>query len=313
MTVASTPHATKRNTTRPLDCIYVAASAHDARFTRICVASIRHFYPHVVLKLLAGGKLQPGLGEELARYWDVGAADVPAGDYGWGFVKLEPLFGKGGERFLVVDSDTVFAGPVLDVWAKSTADFLVDDEQQTEVDTHRLYYDWRKVAAIDSAARAPQFVFNTGQLFGSAGVLTRKDFAPWIDWIMPRRLKYPDCFMPGEQGILNFVLNQESVRQGVRVERRKIMLWPGHGMEGLDARMVAQREGPPVVVHWAGMKKRMLSDMAGSDLLLFFERLYYRCLPRPRLQRIIGVGRHALTELRTRMRIRARTLRGMAK
>ena len=156
-----------------LDCIYVAASAHDARYTRICVASIRYFYPHAAIKLLAGGALEPGLREELARYWDVGMADIRPGNWGWGFVKLEPLFGPPGQRFLVVDSDTVFAGPVLEAWAASSAEFLVDDEQQTETDTQRLYYDWRKVAAIDPAARPPQFVFNSGQWFGTAGVLCR--------------------------------------------------------------------------------------------------------------------------------------------
>lgn len=261
------------------DCIYVAASAHDARFTRICVASIRHFYPHVVIKLLAGGKLEHGLREELARYWDVGTADVPPGDYGWGFVKLEPLFGKRGERFLAVDSDTVFAGPVLDTWASSAADFLVDDEAQTEADTHRLYYDWRKVAAIDAAVGPPQFVFNTGQWFGTAGVLTREDFAPWVGWTMPRRLKHPDCFMPGDQGILNFVLNRKYAGEGLRVERRKIMRWPGHSMAGLDARTVAERRATPVVVHWAGMKKPRLGEMAGADLLGLFERQYYARIP----------------------------------
>src|SRR5262249_17236477 len=130
----------------PIDCIYVTASAHDARYTRICVASIRHFYPNVVIKLLAGGRLEAGLQDELARYWEVHLAGVPRGDWGWGFIKLEPLFGRPGERFLVVDSDTVFAGDVLATWAASSADFLVDDEQQSESDTHRLYYDWRKVA-----------------------------------------------------------------------------------------------------------------------------------------------------------------------
>lgn len=295
---------------KSVDCIYIAASAHDARFTRICVASIRYFYPDAVIRLLAGGKLEHGLREELARYWDVAAADVSPGDYGWGFVKLEPLFGKDGERFLVVDSDTVFAGPVLDARASSAADFLVDDERQTETDTRRLYYDWRKVAAIDAAARSPQFVFNTGQWFGAAGVLTREDFAPWVDWTMPRRLKHPDCFMPGEQGILNFILNQKAAREDLRLERCSIMRWPGHGLEGLDAHTVAERRAPPVVVHWAGMKKPRLSEMAGADLLGFFENRYYGRLPMSRLRRGLGIGYHSWIELRTRLEMRARKLRG---
>ena len=95
-----------------IDCIYIAASARDARFTRICVASVRYFYPDIAIKLLVGGPLQRGLADELQRHWNVGVAQLPAGDYGWGFVKLEPLFMPSKERFLVLDSDTVIAGPV---------------------------------------------------------------------------------------------------------------------------------------------------------------------------------------------------------
>ena len=107
--------------------------------SRICVASIRYFYPEAVIKLFPGRKAGPWLApRELARHWAVGVADIAPGDYGWGFVKLEPLFGPAGERFLVVNSDTVFStGPVLDAFATSAADFLVDDEQQSEADTRQ--------------------------------------------------------------------------------------------------------------------------------------------------------------------------------
>ena len=96
-------------TSRRLDAIYVTASARDGRFTRICVASIRHFYPNAPLQVLAGGPLESGLEEELVKYWDAPLAKLGRGDWGWGFVKLEPLFGRPGERFLVIDSDTALS------------------------------------------------------------------------------------------------------------------------------------------------------------------------------------------------------------
>jgi hypothetical protein len=99
------------------DCIYIAACARDARLTRICVASIRYFYPDIPIRILAGGPLQSGLAEELHRYWGVELVDLPRGDYGWGLVKIEPLFGPAGQRFLVMDVDTVFTGRVLDIRA----------------------------------------------------------------------------------------------------------------------------------------------------------------------------------------------------
>lgn len=293
-----------------LDCIYVAAAAHDARYTRICIASIRYFYPDVAIRILPGGTLDSDLCGELTRYWDVDVAPIKPGNWGWGFVKLEPLFGREGERFLVLDSDTAVIGDVLATPAASSADFLVDDEQQNDADTRRLYYDWQQVTAIDAQAQPPEFVFNSGQWLGTAGVLRREDFEPLIDWgAMPPRVNRPDLFKQGEQGVFNYVVNRAVQNGKLTVERRKIMLWPGHGMSGIDRRQVAERRAPPLVVHWAGLKKSKLSDMIGGDLLMFFEELYYKRLPRPRLQRLNGIVRHTSRELRIRMRIRSQIIK----
>ena len=300
-----------------LDCIYIAASAHDARYTRICVASIRHFYPDVAIKLLPGGALEQELQRELARYWDVETAHVRPGDWGWGFVKLEPLFGAPGERFLVLDSDTVMVGDVLRTQADSAADFVVDDEHQSEADTHRLYYDWRKVASIDPTAQPPQFVFNSGQWFGTAGIITRKDFALFVDWSgMPPMLRHANLFMPGDQGVLNYVLNQKAMVDRISVDRRKIMRWPGHGMDGISAASVTERKAPPVAVHWAGFKFWRLGGMPGADVLRLFEQLYYERMPFGSLVKYLRACRYScaamLRDLEMRARLLARRLRPAA-
>ncbi len=279
-----------------IDRVYIAASARDARYTRICVASVRYFYPDIPIRLLVGGHLQRGLARELQQYWNVGTADLPRGEYGWGFVKLEALFAPPGERFLVLDSDTVLTGRVLDLWGQSCAPFLVDDEKQSEADVKRLYYDWEKVRETDPNAGPPQFVINSGQWFGTAGVLTRDDFAPWVEWTMPRRLRHPEYFMPGDQGILNYVLNQKAAIDGLRVERRQLMRWPGHSMEGLDAETVSKRAAAPRVVHWAGVKRARQRDMMGADLLAYFEKVYYQRLPVGGARRLFAGYRDALSQ-----------------
>lgn len=290
-----------------LDCIYVAASARDGRFTRICVASIRRFYPDVAIKLLLGGPLEAGLQDELTRTWNVGVAELPVGDWGWGFVKLEPLFGPPGERFLVLDSDTAFAGEALAPWAGSTADFLVDQEPQSEDETRRLYYDWQKVAAVDPDAAPPDFVFNSGQWFGTRGLLHRSDFAPFVDWSsMPPRLRQADLFMPGDQGVLNYVINRKARDGTIRVERRKIMRWPGHGMDGISADTIAKGEAPPLIVHWAGMKKARLGSMTGADALNYFERLYYSRLSHSAARRILAAGRYQVAEWTHGLKLKVR-------
>jgi hypothetical protein len=226
---------------------------------------------------------------ELRKYWDVErAALVEEGDYGWGFVKLEALFGPPGERFLVLDSDTVMTGPVLDLWNDSRAPFLVDDEEQPEDRIKAIYYDWEKVRKSDPCAQPPRFLFNTGQWFGTAGVLTRDDFAPWLLWTMPRATMPPGTFMNGDQGLLNYVFNQKAELQNLRVERRQIMYWPGHSTEGLSANAVAKGTASPRIVHWAGLKKARQRDMLGADLLAFFEKFYYSRLPEGGARRLVA-------------------------
>ena len=233
------------------------------------------------------------------------------GDYGWGFVKLEALFGPAGERFLVLDADTVLTGPILDLWTDTDAPFLVDNQQQSESAKKELYYDWCKVREIDATARPPLFVFNSGQWRGTAGVLTRDDFAPWVEWTFPRRLRHPKYFMPGDQGILNYVLNQKVMLEGLCVECRPIMRWPGHELQGLDAIHVSRKAANPIIVHWAGLKKARLSQMNGFDLLAFFEKLYYHRLPGGAARRVIAAYLYALTFWlrKIQLRLRLRTLR----
>jgi hypothetical protein len=276
----------------PVDRIYLAACARDARLTRICLASIRYFYPEAPIQILAGDILQRGLAKELKQHWNVEVADLPAGDYGWGLVKLEPLFGPPGQRFLVMDVDTALTGRVLDVRAESDAPFFVDDETLSDADFKRLYYDWDSLAAIDPQVQPARTAFNVGQWFGTAGLVEREAFDRWVEWTLPRRLRYPDLFMGGDQGVMNYVVLQKEAFAGLKIERRTFMHWPGNGMDGLDAESVAAGAAPPLIVHWAGMKATLLCDMVGGDLLQFFEDHYYSRMPAGRLRRRLALARH---------------------
>ena len=84
--------------------------------------------------------------------------------------------------------------------------------------------------------------------------------------------------MPGDQGILNYVVNQRHQLDGLEVECRKIMRWPGHGLDDIkiddvEANRISQ------IVHWAGYKVPRLETLPRADLLLHFERSYYERIP----------------------------------
>ncbi len=276
----------------PVDRIYLAACARDARLTRICLASIRYFYPDAPIQILAGDVLQTGLAAELKTHWNVDVADLPVGDYGWGLVKLEPLFGPPGQRFLVMDVDTVFTGKVLELRAASDAPFFVDDEALSDADFKRLYYDWDKLASVDPDVQSARKAFNVGQWFGTAGLVKREEFDRWVEWTLPRKLRYPDLFMGGDQGVLNYVVLKKEALDGLKIDRRTLMRWPGDGLIGLDAASVAAGTAPALVIHWAGMKATFLHDMAGGDLLQFFEDWYYQRMPMGAVRRRLALWRH---------------------
>jgi len=275
-----------------VDRIYLAACARDARLTRICLASIRYFYPDAPIQILAGDRLQPGLAEELKKHWNIDVAQLPPGDYGWGLVKLEPLFGPPGQRFLVMDVDTAFTGKVLDVRAASDAPFFVDDEVLSDADFKRLYYDWDKLAAIDPDVQDGRRSFNVGQWFGTAGLVKREEFDRWVEWTLPRKLRYPDLFMGGDQGVMNYVVLKKEAFDGLKIDRHTLMRWPGDGMDDLNPASVAAGTAPPLVIHWAGMKATLLRDMVGGDLLQFFEDWYYERMPMGRARKLVALWRH---------------------
>jgi len=267
-----------------IDHIFIATTPQDLRLCRICIASVRQFHPQVPIQLLSGAPLPPAFLREVQHHYQVGVLPLPSGHYGWGFVKLEPLFLPAGQTFLILDADTALTGPVLDdlnarLSAPDAPQFIVDQETQSESDIRRLYYDWEKVASVDPSAQPPRFVFNSGQWVGQSGVLTRSDFEPWVEWTFPRKLRYPDRFQNGDQGMINYLINQKQATNALRTTTHPLMRWPGHGMEGFSAVAVADGTAPARVVHWAGLKRLRLSQMPGADLLAYFEGLYYQHLP----------------------------------
>ena len=94
--------------------------------------------------------------------------------------------------------------------------FFVDDEKLSDADFKRLYYDWTKLEKIDPKVQSARSAFNVGQWFGTAGAVKREDFDPWIKWTLPRQLRYPDDFMGGDQGVINYVVLQKEAFERLR-------------------------------------------------------------------------------------------------
>ncbi len=261
-----------------IDSVVVLCWAGDFRQARICLASIRYFYPDIPLFLMKDVSKGEFDTSELERRLAVSTAGL-SGRYGLGWGKLELFFRPGLGRFLFVDADQIMVGPVLDDLARFNAPFVVVPDA-LEVDSpviDRLYYNRAKLREFDPTYRLPAYHFNSGQFVGTAGLLSRTDFDRIIDWDSPLKVRDPEVFNFFDQSVLNYVLHRAAADGRITLQAHPFMhLARTEYFRNVPLGQVAVRQAQPLLFHWAGEQKTFLSLMRRHDLLSFFEEHYYR-------------------------------------
>ncbi|MBK8510771.1 MAG: hypothetical protein IPL56_00695 [Saprospiraceae bacterium] len=259
-----------------IDRIYVNTYRYDYAQLRTCVASIRYWYPLIPIFLIkdyTSGKFDTSI---LEKNWSVNVFPTRQNSFGWGYGKLEPLFCESSHTFLVLDSDTVLTGPVLEKANYCEAPFLVDDEVQSIKRFNQIYYDLNKIGLIVNDFKYPGYSFNSGQWFGSTGYFTREDFSLVIEWSEPPFSKYPDIIFKGDQSVLNYLMHLKEQRNQLTVLRSKLMIWPfGNNASFIDLEKIKTKDTAyPFIIHWAGMKFKRISNYPRADILKYYLSLY---------------------------------------
>jgi hypothetical protein len=257
-----------------IDAIYVATHKLDVHLTRICVASIRYWYPTTPVYLIKDYLNGNFSTEEIEKTWSVLVYATSTKRFGWGFSKLEPLFTEPGKRFLILDSDTVLAGPLLDSMDDRSEEFLVHLEPQGDDRAREIYFDRDELARLDPSFAHPRELFNSGQLIATGGRVSREDFSS-VAWTSPRALKFPRVFRNGDQGVLNYVLLKKRDAGDISLGSAPLMRWTGDGIEDVDLSLLRSNSPYRFVIHWAGMTSHSVDMMTRSDILRFFEDFYY--------------------------------------
>jgi hypothetical protein len=257
--------------------VYINTYKGDFSLAKVCIASIRYWYPEVPIVLIKDMGAGPFDTRFVEENFGVSVLDTGGKSYGWGFGKFEPLFRKERESFLFMDADTVMTGPVLDVVKDIDADFIVDDEVLPIGKIINLYYHPEKIKDIQPDFVFPGYAFNTGQWFGTSGVLTRDDFNSLVSWNPKPSLLYPDIFKQADQGVFNFIIHRKERLGQVSVCRLPLMVWPAEkNAEFIDLRAISERRSDyPLIIHWAGMKGKAASELPRKDIIDFFRSRYY--------------------------------------
>ncbi|MGE0449789.1 MAG: hypothetical protein AB7Q29_09425 [Vicinamibacterales bacterium] len=280
-----------------IDRIYIAGCRLDLRWTQCCVASIRRWYPRIPISLLKDLHRGAYDTSELEAAWDVTIAPSDHAEFGWGMSKLEPLLEPTGERVLVIDSDVLFLGPVLDDWERFDEDVVVDNHAQPDENVDLFYFDRTRLRELDPLFDRHGSVFNCGVVLATTGVLRRADFEPFIDFTHPRTVRDPLLFRCGDQGVVNYVILRSAQQGRLSLRGAPMQEWAGYVKPStFRTSRLTGRSPYRTVLHYAGPKKTLFSANRNSHVLRHFEAAYYARLPggpsrrrRDRVERLLDV------------------------
>jgi len=264
-----------------LDAICIACYKYDVELTRICVASIRTWYPQIPIWLLKDETYGAFDTREIEEYWDVQVHPASRKTLGWGFGKLDMMMELSARRLLILDSDIVFVGRVIERLEQFAEDVVVHEEPYETEAVEQLFFSVEKLRQIDPDFAFPGYAFNTGQLVVKTGCLARADFQDLADW-ETRKVTRPDIFKMGEQGVANYVILKKLQRGELSLRREPFMLWPGDEANTRSIRLgdLTPDSPHPVLIHWAGLRwGKSPEQMPRADILLHFQRIYYSRIP----------------------------------
>jgi lipopolysaccharide biosynthesis glycosyltransferase len=260
-----------------IDKVYINTHRYDQILTKICIGSIRYWYPDIPIVLIidhSNGLVQT---KKMIEKWNISILNTGQQHYGWGFGKFEPLFLKNSEKFLVLDADTVVNGKVLDKIDNVEADFIVDKEVQAPEDFKTLYYDPEEIHKLFPGFTYPGYSFNSGQWIGTGNIFTKEHFDDLIIWDPSPRLKYPQYFKQADQGILNLLIHMMERDRKITVEKLPLMIWPERGdADFIELDSITEKKSNfPFIIHWAGMKFNDVREYPRADILQFYQKYFY--------------------------------------
>lgn len=271
-----------------IDRIIVVCCERDFWLTRICVASIRHWYPDMPVGLIKDVSLGDFDTRELESHWDVSVVAVPDPPRG-PFTKFEAFHLPGRERILLLDSDTVFLGRFLEILEEHEEDFVVNwgGTEPLPVETRRKYaldgyYHPEKLQAMVPDFEIPDYFFNTGHMVVTTSVLPRERVAGWLAGHPPKEsVCCPGVLLKYDQGLLNVLLVQMRRRGECTLGLCDFVRWSIHRemVWDIELERIRARRGYPGLLHWAELKTSHKTGFIRGDLLGFYEDLYYSRIP----------------------------------
>ena len=263
--------------------IVVFANRKDFFLTKICISSIRFYYPEVEILLVKDKINGDFYTAGLRNAFNVRLLKLGKKYYGWSAGKIHFLLQKNlpEKRYLCLDSDIIFIGRVLDKLRAEQGHFVLNAEMiQPPFSSEHLinYFDPEKVKTVYQDYEYPGFFFNAGQTIVTPGIINEVLLEKCFDPKIYPYYKNKDIFPTVDQSILNAVIPVLMKRKNLQVGKVIFMCW--------SVTFFAQSENndvnrfldgnTPLMVHYCGdVRIHKLDEMKGNNLLKFFREYYY--------------------------------------
>ncbi|GAB3301757.1 hypothetical protein [Hymenobacter tenuis] len=269
--------------------VVVFCNKGDFFLAKICIASIRYYYPDIDIYIVKDYLRGDFSSQELEQAFNVKVLDLGKKHFGWSAAKLHFLISDlfPGSRPLLLDADIIFVGKLLeDLYSRSEGyDFVVDADYRNLKQDHayikETYFDFNKIIIEEPQYSYPGYVFNAGQMLVSTGKISEYDLKKYFN---PKEFPYYTNMelMPlVDQSILNVILPIKSDQGQIKLLPDSYMLWSdGEETHQLELKKVKEGSSYPYLIHYAGSKRHPhLKAMKRSDILIFFQNFYYSRVP----------------------------------
>ena len=264
--------------------VVVCCNKKDFFLARICIASIRYYYPDIAIELIkdmGNGYFNTREAEEA---FNVKNINLGIEKMGWSGAKFHYLYAMPkGKKVLMLDADIVFIGRFIERLLPDVEqyDYVVSNEHAEDPYASwvkEIYFDTKKIEANFPAYKYPGFFFNAGQMFVTTGSIDTNVLNDYFDVENYPYWKNSSLFPLVDQSVYNYLLPTLAAQNKLKLGSADFMLW-GMSKESLKISLneVKNKTLESGLIHWAGcFRNPYVSKMLRGDILVFFEKFYYK-------------------------------------
>jgi hypothetical protein len=266
--------------------IVIFVNRRDYFFTKLCVASIRYYYPNVEI-FLVKDSLNGNFNTKLIeRKFNVKPITLSKKYFGWGASKLHFLLENNtlDKKILFLDSDIIFLGNVLEKLCENNSKIIVNPEYYTypmDPTVMQYYVDPEKIKLTYPQYDFPGYFFNVGQFVINPTIFHEKYLKSCFDKNkFPYFIDYKN-FNTAEQSILNVIFPIICKEKNITLGIADFMKWSVsffNDEKNDDINLLLDGKCD-YLLHYAGdIRNNQLLKMKGYHLLTFFRNEYNKKL-----------------------------------